>query len=224
MAERFIDKLHVHYFFRRTHFYRHKRCDKGCTGWEFMRNWGCSSQSKYTKYSWTPSFRTRVCRSPRYFELIFVYLCFALPFWVILPLLFRTWLFRIPCYFELFSLSLSPNLPALFWTLISKLIDKHHAEGVRTKYDKSSYHFLKYELHNLRSTATKSQKHWTRNWQFYFLLPMQFRFVISWQTFVLLKVICYVYVLLFKEKWFWGCPQTIMNVKCFEIATNTYQT
>ena len=68
------------------------------------------------KYSRTPLFRTRLIRSPRYFEGRSNSLGFALMFSVIYYQLFRTRLFRIPRYFELIVLSLHLKSTALFRT------------------------------------------------------------------------------------------------------------
>ena len=57
-------------------------------------------------YTRTPLFRTRLIRSPRYFEERSNSLGFTLMFSVIYYQLFRTRLFRIPRYFELIVLSL----------------------------------------------------------------------------------------------------------------------
>ena len=67
-------------------------------------------------YSRTPLFRTRLIRSPRYFEGRSNSLGFTLMFSVIYYQLFRTRLFRIPCYFELIVLSLHLKSTPLFRT------------------------------------------------------------------------------------------------------------
>ena len=68
------------------------------------------------KYSRTPLFRTRLIRSPRYFEGRSNSLGFTLMFSVIYYQLFRTRLFRIPRYFELIVLSLHLKSTPLFRT------------------------------------------------------------------------------------------------------------
>ena len=67
-------------------------------------------------YSRTPLFRTRLIRSPRYFEGRSNSLGFTLMFSVIYYQLFRTRLFRIPRYFELIVLSLHLKSTPLFRT------------------------------------------------------------------------------------------------------------
>ena len=64
----------------------------------------------------TPLFRTRLIRSPRYFEGRSNSLGFTLMFSVIYYQLFRTRLFRIPRYFELIVLSLHLRSTLLFRT------------------------------------------------------------------------------------------------------------
>ena len=67
-------------------------------------------------YSRTPLFRTRLIRSPRYFEGRSNSLGFTLMCSVIYYPLFRTRLFRIPRYFELILLSLHLKSTPLFRT------------------------------------------------------------------------------------------------------------
>ena len=67
-------------------------------------------------YSRTPLFRTRLIRSPCYFEGRSNSLGFTLMFSVIYYQLFRTRLFRIPRYFELIVLSLHLKSTPLFRT------------------------------------------------------------------------------------------------------------
>ena len=67
-------------------------------------------------YSRTPLFRTRLIRSPRYFEGRSNSLGFTLMFSVIYYQLFRTRLFRISRYFELIVLSLHLKSTPLFRT------------------------------------------------------------------------------------------------------------
>ena len=67
-------------------------------------------------YSRTRLFRTRLIRSPRYFEGRSNSLGFTLMFSVIYYQLFRTRLFRIPRYFELIVLSLHLKSTPLFRT------------------------------------------------------------------------------------------------------------
>ena len=69
-----------------------------------------------SQYSRTPLFRTRLIRSPRYFEGRSNSLGFTLMFSVIYCQLFRTRLFRIPRYFELIVLSLHLKSTLLFRT------------------------------------------------------------------------------------------------------------
>ena len=69
-----------------------------------------------SKYSRTPLFRTRLIRSPHYFEGRSNSLGFTLMFSVIYYQLFRTRLFRIPRYFELIVLSLHLKSTPLFRT------------------------------------------------------------------------------------------------------------
>ena len=69
-----------------------------------------------SKYSRTPLFRTRLIRSPHYFEGRSNSLGFTPMFSVIYYQLFRTRLFRIPCYFELIVLSLRLKSSPLFRT------------------------------------------------------------------------------------------------------------
>ena len=69
-----------------------------------------------SKYSRTPLFRTRLIRSPHYFEGRSNSLGFTPMFSVIYYQLFRTRLFRIPCYFELIVLSLHLKSSPLFRT------------------------------------------------------------------------------------------------------------
>lgn len=61
-------------------------------------------------YSRIPLFRTRLIRSPLYFEQRSNSLEFTFRFSVIYYQLFRTRLFRIPCYLELIVLPLQPPL------------------------------------------------------------------------------------------------------------------
>ena len=68
------------------------------------------------KYSRTPLFRTRLIRSPRYFERRSNSLGFTLMFPVNYYQLFRTRLFRIPRYFELIVRSLHLKSTLLFRT------------------------------------------------------------------------------------------------------------
>ena len=75
-----------------------------------------NSQKIYRSYSRTPLFRTRLIRSPRYFEERSNFLGFTLMFSVIYYQLFRTRLFRIPRYFELIVLSLHLKSTPLFRT------------------------------------------------------------------------------------------------------------
>ena len=75
-----------------------------------------STLSTYSVYSRTPLFRTRLIRSPRYFEGRSNSLGFTLMFSVIYYQLFRTRLFRIPHYFELIVLSLHLKSTPLFRT------------------------------------------------------------------------------------------------------------
>ena len=70
----------------------------------------------FIRYSRTPLFRTRLIRSPRYFEGRSNSLGFTLMFSVIYYQLFRTRLFRIPRYFELIVLSLHLKSIPLFRT------------------------------------------------------------------------------------------------------------
>ena len=67
------------------------------------------TKDKLKKYSRTLLFRTRLIRSPRYFEGRSNSLGFTLTFSVIYYQLFRTRLFQIPRYFELIVLSLHLN-------------------------------------------------------------------------------------------------------------------
>ena len=67
-------------------------------------------------YSRTPLFRTRLIRSPCYFEGRSNSLGFTFMFSVIYYQLFRTRLFRIPLYFELIVLSLHLKSTPLFRT------------------------------------------------------------------------------------------------------------
>ena len=75
--------------------------------------WGESSCFNYSR---TPLFRTRLIRSPRYFERRSNSLGFTLMFSVIYYQLFRTRLFRIPRYFEVIVLSLHLKSTPLFRT------------------------------------------------------------------------------------------------------------
>ena len=79
----------------------------GFVEWFLVLFWG---------YSRTPLFRTRLIRSPRYFEGRSNSLGFTLMFSVIYYQLFRTRLFRIPRYFELIVLSLHLKSTPLFRT------------------------------------------------------------------------------------------------------------
>ena len=76
------------------------------------------TQHPVDDYSRTPliNFRTRLIRSPRYFEGRSNSLGFTLMFSVIYYQLFRTRLFRIPRYFELIVLSLHLKSTPLFRT------------------------------------------------------------------------------------------------------------
>ena len=71
---------------------------------------------RFYYYSRTPLFRTRLIRSPRYFEGRLNSLGFTLMFSVIYYQLFRTRLFRILRYFELIVLSLHLKSTPLFRT------------------------------------------------------------------------------------------------------------
>ena len=70
----------------------------------------------WNRLSRTSLFRTRLIRSPRYFEGRSNSLGFTLMFSVIYYQLFRTRLFRIPRYFELIVLSLHRKSSPLFRT------------------------------------------------------------------------------------------------------------
>ena len=71
---------------------------------------------RITKCSRIPLFRTRLTRSPRYFEGRSNSLGITLMFSVIYYQLFWTRLFRISHYFELIVLSLHLKSTPLFWT------------------------------------------------------------------------------------------------------------
>ena len=93
--------------------------DSRCEGLNYDHLGHPQAVKNGSKYSRTPLFRTWLIRSPRYFDYFegrSNSLAFTLMFSVIYYQLFRTRLFRIPCYFELIVLSLHLKSTQLFQT------------------------------------------------------------------------------------------------------------